>query len=178
MEKTTEQVYEMYWKDRVENEDGTIDMEKLKKTLHDFTILEKNASLVFEEFSDLSNPFTLASEVIRNVREKHMSKETAFIDLASEIEDGNVAMNFDDLAQYFDIDLATKLEVKQQLEQRGQVLTDPLANIEMNREEKTELISDLLIKFSDELRQRSNGKLLVGMDVEYADGLIKLDVGE
>lgn len=178
MEKTAEQVYNERWKSQVENEDGTINMQMLQDILKDVTYLEKNTSSVFEEFAPISDPYTAASDVISAIREGHIDKETALIDLATEIEGNKIAMDYDDLAQYLGVDMATKLEVKQQLEQRGQVLTDPLANIEMDRGEKTELLGDLLIDFLDELRQRSGGKLLVGLDTSYMDAKITLDVGE
>jgi hypothetical protein len=47
MTDTPDEVYNKYWKHIVENEDGTINLEQLKKELFDFTFVMTEVSKVY-----------------------------------------------------------------------------------------------------------------------------------
>lgn len=61
-----EKTYERFWKTLVENADGSIDMDKLKRELHDYKTLLDNVPEVYCHITNnrISKPNTLASVVI------------------------------------------------------------------------------------------------------------------
>ncbi|WP_297525145.1 hypothetical protein [Sulfurovum sp.] len=58
--------YESFWKDIVENEDGTINKEQVMRELYDFSVLIWNVSKVYDHITDgkVSNPLTCPDIVI------------------------------------------------------------------------------------------------------------------
>ena len=60
------ETYEAHWKDIVENEDGTLNKDKVARELHDALVLQGHLSEIYCEVSDnrVSKPFTLPSVVI------------------------------------------------------------------------------------------------------------------
>ena len=61
-----EKVYTDFWKDIIENSDGSINMEQLKSELYDYHFIIGNTAKVFCELtgSRISKPNTLADVVI------------------------------------------------------------------------------------------------------------------
>ena len=98
------EVYEKEWKEVVENEDGTINRSALEQVLAEYSRLMDNVIEIYDELTGFSKPHTPASVIIGAVNDRYISKAIAFADLANELEDGKVNMDFDDLAKYFDID--------------------------------------------------------------------------
>lgn len=66
--KDYEQDYENFWKEIVENPDGSINMDQVKRELHDFGTLIKNTSIVYEHVTGgliskpLTDPYAVISE--------------------------------------------------------------------------------------------------------------------
>jgi len=116
--KNPKDVYEKEWKEVVENEDGTIDRSALEQVLAEYSRLMDNVTEIYDELTSFSKPHTPASVIIRAINDKYILKETAFADLASELEDGKVNMDFDDLAKYFDIDEFDRQLAKENLGER------------------------------------------------------------
>lgn len=116
--KNAKEVYEKEWKEVVENEDGTINRSALEQVLAEYSRLMDNVTEVYDELTSFSKPHTPASVIIGAINDKYILKETAFADLASELEDGKVNVNFDELADYFDIDEFDRKEVKENLGDR------------------------------------------------------------
>jgi len=67
--------YDDYWKELVENKDGTLNKEEIKKYLSDYSWIMENTTRVFMEVSGgmISYPNTLASEVIGVYEERQES---------------------------------------------------------------------------------------------------------
>ena len=61
-----EQTYEDFWKAIVENPDGNLNLDKLKRELHDFKTLVRNVSLVYDHVTGgrISKPMTDPGVVI------------------------------------------------------------------------------------------------------------------
>jgi predicted RNase H-like nuclease (RuvC/YqgF family) len=69
-QKEIDKEYNEFWKEIVENKDGTINKEQLKKELYDFHILIGNASKVYDALTKtISKPMTPPEYVIEEARE-------------------------------------------------------------------------------------------------------------
>lgn len=80
-----EQVYQEFWKDIICNEDGSINIEQLKKELYDYSRVLDNVPAVYSEITGgmLSYP-TYKSETVLNIfREKYYDKAWA-VDLLAD----------------------------------------------------------------------------------------------
>lgn len=60
------QTYEDFWKDLVENPDGTLNRDQVMRELHDYHHLMTQATLVYDHVTGgrVSKPNTLASDVV------------------------------------------------------------------------------------------------------------------
>lgn len=115
MSKTHEEVYQEDWKEYLEKADGTLDEAKVKEVLAEYSSLLEKVTKVYSELTDLSKPHTPPEWIISSVEERYALKSIAFADLATEIKDGKIEMDIDDLAKYFDIDEFDKQMAIQQL---------------------------------------------------------------
>lgn len=79
-----EKNYNEFWKDIVEKEDGTIDIEQVKKELYDFSIVMGNCTNAYMKMTDgnISKPNTHFFEVINIFEEKY-----AYIEDYNELEE-------------------------------------------------------------------------------------------
>ena len=61
-----ERSYEEFWKDLIENEDGTLNKDRLKRELHDYRMIIENASKIYDHVTAgrFSKPNALAEDVI------------------------------------------------------------------------------------------------------------------
>ena len=66
-----EKKYNLFWKDIVENEDGSINMDQLQKELADFSLLIGNITKVYCDLTNgkISNPLTDPDVVIAVVED-------------------------------------------------------------------------------------------------------------
>lgn len=116
--KNPKEIYEKDWKTAIENEDGSINREKMEAILADYSSLMDKVTRVYDEVSVFSNPHTHSQWVIDSIEDKYILKSIAFADLISELEDGKVNMDFDELAEYFDIDEFERRLAKEHLGDR------------------------------------------------------------
>jgi hypothetical protein len=98
-----EETYREFWKDIVENEDGTLNVEQVKKELADYRVLLKEVPKVYDELSGFSKPHTRASVIISAVNDRMIDKQMAYDDLTMTAEGGEVTLTVDRLKDYFDI---------------------------------------------------------------------------
>ncbi|MED1863298.1 hypothetical protein P4V41_07500 [Fictibacillus nanhaiensis] len=103
--KNHEKVYQEFWKAIVENEDGTLNVEQIKKELADYRVLLKEVPKVYDELAGFSKPHTRASVIISAVNDRMIDKQMAFNDLTMTAENGEVILTVDKLKEYFDISL-------------------------------------------------------------------------
>ena len=101
---SAEEIYESFWKDIVENEDGSINKEQLIKELADYKMIMSEVSKVYSELAGLSKPDTRAEYILGAVEEKMIDKQIAFDDLMQYREGREVVIHIDVLRQYFDVD--------------------------------------------------------------------------
>lgn len=80
-----EQVYQEFWKDIICNEDGSINVEQLKKELYDCSRMMDNVPIVYSEVTGgtLSYPTYKAETVVDIFREKYYDKAWA-VDLLAD----------------------------------------------------------------------------------------------
>lgn len=64
------QTYETFWKELVENPDGSLNRDRVMRELHDYHFVMGQASLVYDHVADVSKPNTMAFEVIREADER------------------------------------------------------------------------------------------------------------
>jgi hypothetical protein len=77
------ETFESFWKPLVCNEDGSLNEDSVKRELHDFRYLMRNASAVYEAVTggQISDPSVMPKDVLREAN-KHMQRE-----IADQIED-------------------------------------------------------------------------------------------
>lgn len=75
MAEDYEQVFDEFWREIVCNEDGTLNVDQVKRELHDFHTLIENVPKVYDHVSGgrISKPNTLAFEVI-SCFEEHVDR--------------------------------------------------------------------------------------------------------
>jgi hypothetical protein len=98
-----EQVYQEFWKGIVEDENGIVDMEQIKKELADYRVLLQEVPKVYDELAGFSKPHTRAGVIIDAVNERMIDKQIAFDDLTQSAENGEIILTVDMLKDYFDI---------------------------------------------------------------------------
>lgn len=83
---TPEQQYQEFWKEIIEK-DGVIDIEQVKKELHDFSFIIDQVSEVYSAVSQglLSKSMYYASVIIEQLEENFYDKGTTNDDMASMI---------------------------------------------------------------------------------------------
>jgi hypothetical protein len=109
---TSEDVYDARWKKYIENEDGTVNMEKLKNELTDYLQLLENVPQVYDELAGMSKPFTDPKYIIKRVHERFIDRQIAYDDLmmigdeiADERNGGDVIVfTKEELQNYFDVE--------------------------------------------------------------------------
>lgn len=77
-EKSAQEVYDEFWKELVENEDGTLNKEAIQNELYDFKFLIEQVPLVYDNVTGgrISKPNTYASEVINAADDLYDAKYT------------------------------------------------------------------------------------------------------
>ncbi|MED1863345.1 hypothetical protein P4V41_07735 [Fictibacillus nanhaiensis] len=91
--KDYEKVYDEFWKDLVENEDGSLNLDQVKRELADFRLLIQEVPKVYEELTGLSKPLTRAEAILSIVNDKYIRKEYMLDDIYDMAdEDGKVSV--------------------------------------------------------------------------------------
>jgi hypothetical protein len=99
-----EKVYQEFWKDIVENEDGTLNKEQVKKELFDYNKVMENCTSAYCEMTcyEISNPNTYFSEVLRIFQEEFLHKGIVKDDIRDMLKDvDDIAALKIELIEYF-----------------------------------------------------------------------------
>ena len=103
-----EKVYQEFWKDIVENEDGTLNVEQVKKELADFSMVMDNCSSAYEEMSGslITKPNTYFSEVLKIFQEKFWNVDFVKDDIRDMLKDvDDIEELKSNLIEYFDLEV-------------------------------------------------------------------------
>ena len=103
-----EKVYQEFWKDIVENEDGTLNVEQVKKELADFSMVMDNCSSAYEEMSGslITKPNTYFSEVLKIFQEKFWNVDFVKDDIRDMLNDvDDIEALKSELIEYFDLEV-------------------------------------------------------------------------
>ncbi|WP_162878617.1 hypothetical protein [Peribacillus butanolivorans] len=95
-------IYEDFWKDIVTDAEGNLDVEQVKRELHDYKIMLDNVPTVYDELAGLSKPLTHAQAVIDAAREKqsNYARDIYLSDIEDMVdEEGKV--DIEELRLYF-----------------------------------------------------------------------------
>lgn len=107
VDEEVEKEYAEFWKDIVENEDGTLNKEQVKKELCDFSMVMDNCTKAYVEMTcnNISKPNTKFFEVLRIFENKFWNKEYVRDDVKDMLKD---CKDYDELKQelieYFDLE--------------------------------------------------------------------------
>lgn len=103
-----EKVYQEFWKDIVENEDGTLNVEQVKKELFDYSKVMENCASAYSEMTcyEISNPNTYFSEVLRIFQEEFLHKGIVQDDIRDMLKDvDDIEALKSELIEYFDLEV-------------------------------------------------------------------------
>ena len=103
-----EKVYQEFWKDIVENEDGTLNVEQVKKELADFCVIMDNCAMAYTAMScgHISKPNTCFSEVRLKFEENFLHWDYVRDDVKDMIKNTNDREELiDELIEYFDLEV-------------------------------------------------------------------------
>lgn len=87
-----EESYELFWKGIVENSDGTLNTEQVKKELYDYKNLLKNASQVYSFFTQYSKPLTDSQFIIDEINAKYIRKDLLLDDIKEMSTEGVISV--------------------------------------------------------------------------------------
>ncbi len=94
-----QKVYEEFWKDIVENEDGTLNKDQVMRELADYSVILKSVPEVYIEVANLSKPLTKPEVIISNLNEKWVRKEYILDDLKDFLDEDD-KIDYQDLVDY------------------------------------------------------------------------------
>ena len=103
-----EKVYQEFWKDIVENEDGTLNVEQVKKELADYSMVMDNCLSAYEEMSGglITKPNTYFSEVLKIFQEKFWNVDFVKDDIRDMLKDvDDIEALKSELIEYFDLEV-------------------------------------------------------------------------
>ena len=106
IDEEVEKEYQEFWKDIVENEDGTLNKEQVKKELCDFSMVMDNCTKAYIEMTcnNISKPNTYFSEVLGIFREKFLNIEYVRDDMRETIENCSTLEELvEELTDYFEL---------------------------------------------------------------------------
>ena len=95
-------IYDEFWKSIVTDSEGNLDVEQVKRELHDYKIMLDNVPTVYDELAGLSKPLTHAQAVIDAAREKqsNYARDVYLSDIEDMVdEEGKV--DIEELRSYF-----------------------------------------------------------------------------
>ena len=103
-----EKVYQEFWKDIVENEDGTLNVEQVKKELADYSMVMDNCTSAYIEMTggEISKPNTYFSEVLRIFQEEFLHNGIVQDDIRDMLKDvDDIEALKSELIEYFDLEV-------------------------------------------------------------------------
>jgi 5-methylcytosine-specific restriction endonuclease McrBC regulatory subunit McrC len=107
VDELVEKKYQEFWKDIVENEDGTLNEEQVKKELCDFSMVMDNCTKAYCEMTigEISKPNTNFSEVLNKFQEKFYYASNIKDDVRDMLEGcGNLEELKEELKEYFELE--------------------------------------------------------------------------
>lgn len=105
-DKELEQNYNEFWKEIIENEDGTLNKEQIKKELFDYSMVMDNCTRAFMEMTNglVSKPNTKFFEVLSIFQDKFLDADITKDDVKEMIEKiDDIQELKDELKDYFEI---------------------------------------------------------------------------
>lgn len=106
IDEEVEKEYQEFWKDIVENEDGTLNKEQVKKELCDFSMVMDNCTKAYVEMTcnNISKPNTKFFEVLGIFQEKFLNIECVRDDMRETIENCSTLEELvEELTDYFEL---------------------------------------------------------------------------
>lgn len=106
IDEEVEKEYQEFWKDIVENEDGTLNKEQVKKELCDFSMVMNNCTKAYVEMTcnNISKPNTKFFEVLGIFQEKFLNIECVRDDMRETIENCSTLEELvEELTDYFEL---------------------------------------------------------------------------
>lgn len=106
IDEEVEKEYQEFWKDIVENEDGTLNKEQVKKELCDFSMVMDNCTKAYCEMTCniISKPNTKFFEVLRIFENKFWNKEYVRDDMRETIDKCSTLEELvEELTDYFEL---------------------------------------------------------------------------
>ena len=106
IDEEVEKEYQEFWKDIVENEDGTLNKEQVKKELCDFSMVMDNCTRAYVEMTCnlISKPNTKFFEVLRIFENKFWEKEYVRDDMRETIDRCSTLEELkEELIDYFEL---------------------------------------------------------------------------
>jgi hypothetical protein len=106
IDEEVEKEYQEFWKDIVENEDGTLNKEHVKKELCDFSMVMDNCTKAYIEMTcnRISKPNTKFFEVLSIFEEKFLDKEYVRDDMRETIDKCSTLEELvEELTDYFEL---------------------------------------------------------------------------
>jgi len=103
-----EKNYQEFWKDIVENKDGTLNKEQVKKELFDYSMVMDNCSSAYSEMTggEISKPNTYFSEVLRIFQEEFLHNDIVKDDIRDMLKDvDDIEALKSELIEYFDLEV-------------------------------------------------------------------------
>lgn len=105
IKKTYQEEYNDFWKDIVENEDGTLNKDQVMRELSDYSMVIDNCTLAYSTMTNqaISKPNTCFCEVDAIFDEKYIQKDTAATDLIENVitKDMNYEEIIKEIRDYF-----------------------------------------------------------------------------
>ena len=102
-----EKIYQEFWKEIVENEDGTLNVEQVKKELADFSMVMDNCTSAYSEMSGslITKPNTYFSEVLKIFQEKFWNVDFVKDDIRDMLKDvDDIEELKSELIEYFELE--------------------------------------------------------------------------
>lgn len=105
-EKNYNQIYDEFWKEIIEEKDGKLDIEQIKKELADYSFMLHEVPKVYCEVSGnrISKPNTYAFEVIGQFNELNLNKDITQDDVQEMIKYSKTLEELkEELKDYFEL---------------------------------------------------------------------------
>ena len=85
-------VYENFWKEIVEDENGIVNMDQVARELADFRVMIDNVPRIYEEISGLSKPLTDPKYILAALEERYVRRDHILHDVMDMSEKGMIKL--------------------------------------------------------------------------------------
>lgn len=94
-----EKNYEEFWKEIIEDKNGNVNLDQVKRELYDYQNMLDQVPQVYIEIANVSKPNTRASYIISELYDRFVRKDYILEDLLEYAENGFVSI--EDIKEYF-----------------------------------------------------------------------------